>query len=178
MRTADRILAIVLGLGLFCIALIAVVEIVYTALGNSGHLLVAYESVPTYLREHLWTDTIIIVGAIVVALVGLLLLVVELKRRRPDLRVLGNARDDVVAAMPNRSLARVVTNAATSVPGVSSAKASVRRNKITVAATTSLREPGDLQARATAAATSALADLELATMPKLDVGLTTTKESS
>lgn len=178
MRTTDRILAVVLGLAGFAVGILVLCEVVYTQLGNSGHLLIPYEPVAAFFREQRYDDVLVIAIGCVVALVGLVLLVAEVRRRRPALSVLRGMRDDVVTAMSNRSVGRAITAAVDQVPGVSSSEAAVRRNRIAVTTRTPLRDPGGLESAVTAAASDAVQGLDLLKAPRLKVHVAQRRGSS
>jgi len=178
MRTTDRILAIMLGLAGFVFGILVICEVVYSQVGNVGHLVIPYEPVASFLREHRWKDVLVIVIGCIVALAGLLLLVAEVRRRRPDLSVLRGRRDDVLTAMSNRSVGRAITAAVDQVPGISSSATAVRRNRISVTARTGLRDPRDLESSVTAAATDAVRDLDLIGAPRLRVRVAHLRGSS
>lgn len=169
MRTFDRIAAVLLALVGFAAGVLLVVEIVFRATGGKGHLLVPYEPVASFFRDNAWSSTVIILIAIALVVVGLVLLVAELKPRRPSLLVLESADPDVTAALSRRSIARVLESSAADVSGVDSTSATVRSRRATLTAHTQLRDPGDLESTVTSAAQEALSSLDLRRAPSLSV---------
>jgi hypothetical protein len=107
----------------------------------------------------------------VVALVGLALLVAELRPRRPALLVLTPRTDGVTAAVGRTGLRRALAARADDVDGVRSATARLGRRSAVVTAVTTLREPGDLDRRVDEAVTDRVAHLGLVDTPAVRVRL-------
>ncbi|MBA3524197.1 MAG: hypothetical protein H0T85_06530, partial [Geodermatophilaceae bacterium] len=118
MRTTDRILAVLFGLAGLVGGVLIVVEIAYRGLGNTGYLLVPWNSLSGYLREKSWSAVAVITTGVVLAVLGLLLVLAELKPRRPGLLVLASVHPDVTAALPRRAVSRVISTALEDTPGV------------------------------------------------------------
>jgi hypothetical protein len=171
MRTFDRFLAVVLALVGFVAGALLVVEIAYRALGNRGHALVAYEPAAAFVRRHPWSAGVVITIAVVMIVVGLALVLAELKPRRAALLVLQSEDADVTAALPRRSVGRVVEASAAGLSGVDSTSAKVRGRRVVLTAHTPLRDAGDLQAAVTQQAQDALSALRLRRTPSLTVRL-------
>jgi hypothetical protein len=82
MRTLDRILAIVLGLAGFAFGVLVVAEVINAAFSRPP-LLLPYRDAAAFLRERPWSDGVIVAVAALLLAAGLLLLIAELKPRRP-----------------------------------------------------------------------------------------------
>lgn len=178
MRTFDRVAAVLLAfVGLVGGVLLAI-ECVHTALGGSGHLVVGYEPVADFFRTNTWSTAVIVTIGVLLALVGLVLLVAELKPRRPALLVLESTDGDVTAALPRRGVGRVLQSAAAGVDGVDGSTAKVRGRKVVLTAHTPLRDPGDLRTSVTRQAQAALDGLHLRRAPSLTVRVRQQEESS
>lgn len=169
MRTFDRVAAVVLALVGFAAGILLAVEIAYRALGNTGHLLIPYEPVAAFVRGNAWSSSVVIVIAVVLVVVGLVLLIAELKPRQPGLLVMNSPHPDVTAALPRKSIGRVVEAAVADVPGVDHTSTQVRGRKVVLTAHTPLTEPGDLQSVVDRQAGQALAALNLRRTPSLSV---------
>ena len=169
MRTVDRIAAVLLALVGFAAGILLAIEIAHRALGGTGHLLVPYEPLADFARGHAWSTPVVIVVGAVLAVLGLLLLVLELKPRRPGLLVLESGHPDVTSALPRASVTRVVQHATSDVAGVESARVLTRGRSVVVTARTPLAEPGDLAAQVDRAATAALTALRLRRTPAVTV---------
>jgi hypothetical protein len=169
MRTLDRVLAVVLALVGFAAGIALTVEIAHRALGGTGHLLIPYEPVAAFVRSNAWSSPAVLIIGAALALLGVVLLVAELKPRRPGLLVLESGHPDVTAALPRASIARVVEHATSDLPGVDHVRAKARDNKVTLTAHTPLARAGDLPAQVESAAARALTDLRLRRTPTVTV---------
>jgi hypothetical protein len=177
MRVADRVLSVIIGLALAALGVLVCAEVIRTeALNRRGHLLLPFQSVSRYLHRTAWNSTAILAISAAVAAAGLLLVALELKRRRPGLLVMAGGRDDLVASTSPRSVARTLSRAAEAVPGVFSAKARVRRRRASVRARTRLREGDDLEQRVRERLERSVADLDLLRAPRLRLRLVTGKD--
>lgn len=171
MRAADRLLALVLGLAGVGLGLTVVGEVVHGLLGRPGHLLLPYEGVARWLREHTWSSGAVLTVSVAVALVGLVLLALELKPRRKTLLVVRSADDSVVTAVSRTSVGRALEQSVAGLPGVDATRATVTRRKAKLTVRTPLRDTGDLSAQVHERAGAALAGLGLTASPTLDVDL-------
>lgn len=172
MRTADRILALVLGLTGLGLGLVVAAEVVQALLGRPGPLLLPYSDTASWLRDHAWSDGAVrtMGGALVV--VGLLLVLLELKPRRKTLLVLsGDADSDVVTAVSRSGVGRAMEQSVSGLPGVDGTRSEVSRRTARLTVRTALRETGDLEAQVRERAGQALEGLSLVATPKLDVDL-------
>lgn len=177
MRTTDRLLALVLGLVLFALSGLVVVEIIYAALNNPRPLLLPYPSVAEFFGTHGWSAGWIVAGSVVVALLGLILLGSELRRRRPALLAMQSSQPQVVAGVSRTSIERVLAAAVGSVAGVEKTSTRVGRRTVRVSALTWSGAPDTVRGEATAAGEDALAGLRLQKTPSLALKLTTGRAS-
>lgn len=169
MRAADRVLALLFGLAGLIGGVLVVAEIVYRSLGNPGHLLVPWDSLSSSLRTTSWSAVAVITAGVVLALIGAALVVAELRPRRPALLVLEPVHPDITAALPRRSVARLVSAALDDTPGVERSTVVVRARRVSVRARTVIGDSGELEERARRTAQAALDGMHLARTPKLDV---------
>lgn len=124
MRTANRLASALLGLVLILVGLLVVVEMARVALGRSALLLPLdewYRSLTTIRFD----DGRFLATAIVVGLVGLALLVLELRPWAPD-RLHTGAAPDAPWWVARRSVERRTAAAVTEITGVSHARSHVR----------------------------------------------------
>lgn len=174
MALFDRIAAVLLALGLLVLGVLVPVEIVHTAVfGRSGHLILPWQTLTRYFTGHDWSTSPVLTISGITAGVGLVLLLAELKRRRPGLLTLSTDDPALTAGTTRRSLQRALAARAEEVDGISSASAKVRRAGASVSATTGLHDSGDLRQRLTDQLTGWLDGLGLVRAPKLRVRLTT-----
>jgi putative intracellular protease/amidase len=160
-RTVDRVLSVLLALALIALAVLIPIEVVYALADGSGSLVLPYQPVAEFLRDRAWSSGPVIAISVVVAALGLALVLAELWRRRPGVFTVATGTDAVTAGISRRSLARALTHAATDVPGVTHASASVSRRRAVVDAATPLRDPGDLAERAQQRVEALMASLAL-----------------
>jgi hypothetical protein len=177
MAVFDRLAALLLGLFLLVLGVLVPAEIIHSAvLSRTGELLLPWQALTRFFTGHDWSTSPVLAASIVTALVGLVLLVLELKRRRPGLLTLVTEDDTVTAGTTRRSVQRALAARAQDVDGISGASATVRRGRATVAATTGQRDPGDLQERLTGQLTGWLDGLGLVKVPRLRVRLTSRQD--
>lgn len=177
MAVFDRLAAVVLGLALLVLGVLVPVEIVHsTVLGRTGQLLLPWQTVTRFFTGHDWSTSPVLAISVVIALVGLLLLVVELRRRRPGLLTLTADDENLTVGTTRRSVQQALAARAQEVDGISAASATVRGGRASVAATTGQRDPGDLQARLSDQLTGWLADLGMVKAPRLRVRLSSRED--
>jgi hypothetical protein len=168
----DRLAAVLLALALLLAGVLAPAEIVHTAvLDKPGHLILPWETLTRFFTGHAWSTAPVLTISAIAAGVGLVLLLAELKRRRPGLLRLSTNDEHLTAGTTRRSLQRALAVRAEEVDGISSASAKVRRRRASVAATTGLRDAGDLRQRLTDQLTGWLDGLGLVKAPRLRVRL-------
>ena len=173
MRVLDRVLAVLLALALGIVGVLLVIDVVAAAFGHSGaRAPIPYERPDRWLHGHTWTATPVIIGLIVVAAIGLLLLVTELRPRTPGLLSLHSDVDGVSVGAPRRSLARAMGRIAGQVDGIGGATATLGTRSATVVATTHLRDTTGLSDQVHEAVTGWLNGLGLERTPKVKVSLT------
>jgi hypothetical protein len=171
-RGFDRVVAVILGLVLLGLGALVTAEVIWSkGLERSGHLVLPYESSSRYLHQHVWSSTEIRAISAGVAAVGLIVLLLELKRRRPGLLTMAGSTAGVVTGISRRSLGRALTRVAISTPGISDAKTRVRRRRATVRARSHLRDPGDLQQQLYRELSESLESMQLTRLLRLRVGL-------
>ncbi len=103
MRLANRLLAVLVALALIALAVLVPVEVVWAAFGKP-HWVLPWETWTRTLATNTWQPSWARAVRIGVAVVGLLLLLAELKSRRPGLLPLARLTDDVQAGTTRRSL--------------------------------------------------------------------------
>ncbi len=171
MRTLDRVLTVLLGVAGLLLGVLVVVEVVAAALGRPAVVL-PYGPVAGWLRENPWSATAVIAIAVGLLVLGLLLLLAELKpRRRTDIVLTGH--DPVVTTtLSTRSLGHLLETAATATPGVERASARARARRARLSVHVPVRDSAEVTRigrEAEANARAALEELQLRRTPKLRV---------
>ena len=171
MRLLNRPLAFLLAAALLLASIVLVVEVVAFAV-NAHPVFVHWNHWTTWADKTKWKAGIVRFWAVVLMVVGLLLLILQLKRRRVSRIPVGAEDDNVDAAITRRGLTSVVQNAALGVDGVRRAAVSAKPRKVTVSATAAAGDKngsGGMTEPITTAAQAALDTLALAKTPKLAV---------
>jgi len=135
MRIANRLLAFLAAVALAVVGVITVVEVIAERGFKSGPELVNWRRMLRWGQHNTWQalSVEIICGAI--ALIGLVLLLLQLRPRRPS-RISLRAGDQNAVALTRRGLATTVRSAVLDVEGISAAKVIVRRTGISITAGT------------------------------------------
>lgn len=167
-RVVAALLALVLLLG----SLLAVVEIVTAALDRAPAL-IPYPEWTSWLRTHSWNDWIVnaVLGGLVV--VGLLLLLLALRRGKPASLALRSRTDGVNVTASRRSVEKALAAATARTTGVAGASASVSRRTARVDARTVARSEPGIRERVESAVRGRLDSLGLERPMRTRVDLTT-----
>lgn len=169
MRLLTRVLAGLLGLVLLLGGLALTVEIALTAVARRPVLL-PYRTWLAYGRDHTWRDGPPTLTGLGLLVLGVLLLVVGLRRRAP-LAVPGAARESLTVTFARRPLEASLGRLAERTSGVEGVKVRVRRRTARVSGRSLAT---DLKAAGTQLSSSVEQGLErlpLATSPSVDVDL-------
>ncbi|MGN6751665.1 MAG: DUF6286 domain-containing protein [Intrasporangium sp.] len=156
-----RVLSALLALGLLFIAVVTVAEVVLANLHRPPWL-VPYPRWANWLSQHSWNDSTVIAGLVVLALVGLVLLFLALRRGKPATLPLTSRSEGVLVSASRRGVEKSVAAAAERTSGVTNATASAGRRSVRVEAHTTTRSQSDLQQQVTAAVHERLDSLGLA----------------
>ena len=160
MTVVNRVLATLLALAFLLGGLLAVVEVVLAALGRRPWL-VPHPDWTSWLTDQTLGSGIVRAVLIVAVVLGLVLLVLALRRGRPGALPLPARVESVRTTASRRGIERTLRAAATRPDGVRDAQVRARRRTVRVRAATALRDPGDLQPRVTEAVSQRLEELGL-----------------
>lgn len=164
----NRVLAVLFAVGLIALGVLVPGEVVKGALGK-GHWLLPWENLTTDLTRNSWQAGPVRAVLVGVAVVGLLLLLAELKPRRPSTLPLTPLTAGVDAGTTRRSLRHALQRAAREVDGVSGAHVKVGRRKAKVTARAHLRSTDGLTEQVSEHVSSRLASLGLVKAPQVAV---------
>lgn len=170
MRIVSRLIALALAVGLVVGGVLVAVEIVIAEIGRAPWVL-PYDQWYESARTNAWSSPSTRQLALVLAVAGLLLLLLQLARRRPRALALETGSSDHSADLHRRGIERSLVRAVTRVDGVSSATAKISSSRTRVTASSTRRLPGDLEARVKQAAEQRMAAFKLASPPALSVTL-------
>ncbi|CAN5232357.1 hypothetical protein BH24ACT1_BH24ACT1_07210 [soil metagenome] len=160
MRIVDRVLSAVLALVLLAGGLVVAVEIVLAGLGRPAWL-VPHDRWAASARTTPWSETdlrLVFAGMIAV---GVLLLVVEGARRRPDALLLAGRGPRVVSELDRRGVERWLVERIEGVEGVVGAGVHVGAKSAVVEATSLARDTGTIDQGVRQVAVDALNSLGL-----------------
>ena len=166
MRIANRVLAAVLALALLVGGLLVAAEIVVAGFDRRPWVL-PHDRWYTSARMRSWESAPprwIFIGLVVA---GLLLLVLQLTRRRPT--ALALTPGAVPADVGRRSLEKALVREASRVDGVAAAKAKVNEDKVEVVASSNRRQTAELEPRVTEALARRMGSVGLARPPGVRV---------
>ena len=166
MRIANRVLAAVLALGLLVGGLIVAVEIVVAGFDRRPWVL-PHDDWYRSARLRTWDSAPprwIFIGLIVA---GLVLLFIQLARRRPT--VLALTPGAVPADVGRRSLEKSLVREATGIDGIAAAKAKIKKEKAQVVASSNRRQTDDLEPVVSQALDRRMAAIGLARPPTVRV---------
>jgi hypothetical protein len=161
MTVVNRVLATLLALILLLGGLLAVIEIVLAALGRSPWL-APHPDWTAWLGDQTLAPAAVRAALIGAAVLGLVLLVLALRRGRPGALPLPARVEAVRTTASRRGIERTLRAAATRPDGVREARVRARRRTVRVKAATALRDPADLQSQVADAVTRRLDELGLA----------------
>ncbi len=145
-----RVLAALLALALLFAGVVTIVEIVLATLRRAPWL-VPYRQWAQWLSQHSWNDSVVEAGLVLIALIGLLLLFLALRRGKPGTLPLSSRTQGVQVSASRRSVEKAVAAAASRTSGVTNATASARRRAVRVDAQTTMRSQSNLQQQVAAA---------------------------
>jgi hypothetical protein len=132
-RIANRLLAFVAALALAAAGLITVVEVIGERGFKSGPVIVNWHRWLHWGQHNTWQALSVEITCGAVALVGLVLVLMQLRPRRPS-RIPLHAADHTSVALTRGGLATTVRSVVLDVEGIERAKVKVRRRGIAIKA--------------------------------------------
>jgi len=177
MRHANRVLAALLSLALVSAGVLLIIEVIADRVSNRPSV-VDWRPAYDWARHTTWNEGSIRVASVVLILLGLVLLIAELKPARVSRLAADPAHAGVAGidtAYTRRGLAAAIQSAVTSVDGVRNASVKVKRRRVTIAATAAARDKAaarNLRDPISAAAGQRLTALKLRRAPSVSVRVT------
>jgi hypothetical protein len=171
MRILNRFLAFILALAILAVSVIVIVEVISYAI-NGESLIVDWMSWQRWAERTRFNSTQIKVVSIILIVVGLVLLLAELKPRRVTHISLQSDDAATDTAITTKGIAVVAKAATVDVDGVSDAAASASARRVTVTATSAERDKiaaQALTAPVTTAVQTRLDSLRMQRRPRLSV---------
>ncbi len=168
MRIASRLIALAVSLALVVGGVLVAVEIVIAELGGEPWV-VPYDQWYEEARGNAWSAPSVRALFVAIAAVGLVLLVLQVTKRRPRALPMERRQGGHSVAVGRRNLERSLVRSITRVDGVATAKARVRVDRASITASSNRRLPGDLEVRVARVAEQRLSAMKLATTPEVVV---------
>lgn len=168
MRALNRIVGTLLAAAFAAAGVIVVVEIVWAALDRPPAL-IEWPRLANALARNSWNDLGPRVTAAVLIAVGLLLLLLGLRRGKPAAFPLVTSAPEVETSTTRRSLQRAMRAAVLEAPGVSAARVRVGRRRAKVVATSRLSAAEGLEERVRERVGTLLDRLQLASPLRVKV---------
>ncbi len=170
MRVLSRLIALAVALALAVGGVLVAIEVVVAEVGR-GPWVIPHDQWYQDARENAWSSLSVRMLFLVLALAGLLLLVLQLKKRRPRSLPMERTQDGHSVDVSRRSLERSLERSITRVDGVATAKARLSESMARITASTNRRLPGDLEKRVAQTTQQRLSAMNLATAPEVVVRL-------
>lgn len=177
MRILNRVLAALLALGLFLGGLLVAAEIAIATLTDRRPFLIPHDRWYSDLVEKPWRDQAIRLLFIALLAAGLVLLLLQLIRRKPLALSLQSNQPGVEVDVSRKSLEKALQRAAERVDGVANAKAKVGRSNARIRASSNQRIAPNIEQGVNAAASRVFQQLQLTSPPSLKVSVSRKGES-
>lgn len=171
MRILNRVVAALVALALAALGFLIPAEVFNAQVLKRRPLVIPYDRWYRTSQEDTWGSDVVLQIGLAVISVGLLLLLLQLLKRKPTAFPLERRQPGVDAYVGRRSLERSLTRAAEHVDGIAHAKAKVGGKRIRVNASSNRRAAPNLEAELTQAVTSALHRVRLAQEPPVSVSV-------
>src|SRR6202042_2166655 len=177
MRHANRVLGALLGLAVIIAGVLLIIEVIADRVSHRPAI-VNWHRAYDWAKGTTWNAGSVRVACAVLILLGLALLIAELKPARVSRLVAAPAQAGAAGidtAYTRRGLAAAIRSAATGVDGVRGASVKVKRRKVTVAATAAAQDKAaarSLRAQIRAAPRQRLTALNLRRAPSVSVRVT------
>jgi hypothetical protein len=133
MRLANRLLAFIVAAAIIVIGVILIIEVI-AARSGAAPVIIGWHSILNWGRRNTWKATSVEFACAITAGAGLLLLLPQLRRRRPT-RLTVSAGDATDAAFTRRGVSTAVRGAVNDVEGITTSRVKVTHRKVSVKAT-------------------------------------------
>ncbi|MEV4171119.1 DUF6286 domain-containing protein [Nonomuraea sp. NPDC049709] len=159
-RPQRRTPAIIVAALLALLGLLVAAETI-SALAGRPLRWIPYDALLSWASSTLWSDPLALLGSLVVTLVGLALLLTALVPGRPSMVPVRSGDPDLIIGLRPKSVTRALAHAAEEVPGVRSARATMRGHTVAVTPTTYGHDPDGFGHDVRGAVLARLAGLDL-----------------
>jgi hypothetical protein len=132
-RIVNRLLAFVAALALAVAGAITVIEVIGERAFSSGPVIIDWRALLRWGRHNTWQAMSVELACGATALIGLILVLLQVRRRRPS-RIALQAAEHTAVALTRGGMATTVRSAVLDVEGISRAKVKVKHRRIAVKA--------------------------------------------
>ena len=160
LRTIARLLAAIVAIALFAAGVVTVIEVIAAAFGADPVIAPRDDWAGNGRTTH-WNDTDVRVFFVIIVVIGVILLLVALSRRRPTHLNVTTGTGIEAATVRRASVEANLARTAQSVDGVRAARVRVDRRRIRVNATTNRKDPTGLDDAVHAAVDGRLTQIAL-----------------
>jgi len=167
--------ALLVALGLLAAAVLTAISCIQLLLGQPP--LLPFAELARTASGLSWHQPVVLAGAAVITLLGLMLLAAALVPGTPTVLPLAPVADQPETGVTRPSLSRSLANAAAAVDGVDHAQVRVRDRRVTATVRTPLQDSPGLDEQVRAALAERLDDIAPARHPQIRVRLSTARSS-
>jgi hypothetical protein len=179
MRIANRLLAFIVSVALIVVGVTVIVEVI-AARSGAAPVIIGWHSILRWGQRNTWKATSVELACVISTVVGLLLLLPQLRRRRPT-RLKVAAGDATDAALSRKGVVVSVRGAVGDVEGIASSQVKVGHRRIRVAAVSAGATAQTAEASKSAvqdAARKAVDELRLTANRRLRVTVASSKKGA
>lgn len=176
-RIIDRILAGVVALSLLVGGVVVAVEVALQGIGRDGPWVLPWDTWYDEGIDTTWSDPVVRAVCIGLVAVALLLLVLQLARRKPAAVELEGRREGLHVDLDRRGLEQWLGARLARVDGVASADVRSRRRKVKVRAEAISRDTDGVERQLGEAADDEVERLRLAKRPKVKVDVASRRKT-
>ena len=178
MRIVNRLLAFIVAVALVVVGVIVIVEVVAARTG-AAPVIIGWHSILRWGQHNTWNATSVEVACVICIVAGLLLLMPQLRRRRPTRLTIASS-DATDAALTRKGVSAAVSGAVNDVEGISGSRVKVTHRRIKIGAASSAATSATaraLQPQVKDAAQQVIDDLQLTSRRRLKITVARRKGS-
>jgi Family of unknown function (DUF6286) len=179
MRIANRLLAFIVAAAIVVVGIIIIIEVI-AARSGAAPVIIGWHSILSWGRRNPWNADSVEVASSITAVAGLLLLLPQLRRRRPT-RLTVTSADATDAALTRKGVSAAVRGAVNDVEGITISRVKVKHRKVAVNATSHAATDGtaaDLKSQVKQSAQEAIDQLQFTSKRRLKVHVDSRKKGA